>query len=335
MMTNVLKSLTLLALSGAIVGAAQADLSNASFESAIGSPVNNWFFFNNGFREPVNARTGEYTAKFFGQFTGGTSVSGCFQDFAISPGQSAYASGFGMNWVNDLMSGDNFAIIKLIYRDSSNNDLVAVESARITAATAVNKWQALSAALGPAPANVDHGSVFLLFIQPDSTPFAGGSAWFDDMSLIVNSGRTVSGTVNFGLSPSPARATFEFRNPGTLNVVASVNGELDADGHFTIAAPEPYGSYNLAVKGTHWLRDATVVNTGSGDVTGVSLAPINGDCDGNNYINTDDYLLLSDSFDLGLSDEGFNPMADLDENDYVNTDDYLILSNNFDTIGDD
>lgn len=335
MMTNVLKSLTLLALSGAMVGAAQADLSNASFESEIGTPVNNWFFFNNGFREPANARTGSYSAKFFGQFTGGTSVSGCFQDFAISEGQSAYASGFGQNWIADRMSGDNFAIIKLIYRDSSNNDLVSVESGRITAATAVNKWQALSASLGPAPFGVDHGSVFLLFIQPDTTPFAGGSAWFDDMSLIVNDGTTVSGTVNFGIDLPPTRATFEFRDATTLALVASVNGELDGSGNYTIAAPAPNGNYNLSIKTTHWLRDATTVNTSSGSVSGVNFAPINGDCDENNFINTDDYLILSEAFDTSLEDEGFDAGADLDENGIINTDDYLILSGNFDNVGDD
>jgi len=333
-MTNVMKSFMLIALGSAMVGVAHADLSNPSFEDPLGGPVGNWFFFGNGFREPVNARTGGNTAKFFGQFSGGTSVSGGFQDFAISEGQYAYASGFGFNWLPDRMSGDNFAIIKLIYRDAANNDLVAIESGRITASTRVNAWQALSAALGPAPAGTDHGSVFLLFIQPDTTPFAGGSAWFDDMSLVVNDGTTVSGTVDFGIENKPKSATFEFRDPTTLDLVASVNADVDSGGNFTVPSPMPRGTYNFSVKTTHWLRQATSVNTGPGNVTGVTFTPINGDCDGSNVITTDDYLILSNSFDLTLEDTGFDVRADLDDNDAITTDDYLILSGNFDTEGD-
>lgn len=333
-MTNVMKSFMLIALGGAMVGAAHADLSNASFEDPLAGPNGNWFFFNNGYREPINARTGGFTGKFFGGFSGGTSVSGGFQDFAISPGQYAYASGFGFNFLPDRMSGDNFAIIKLIYRDAANNDLVAIESGRITATTRVNAWQALSAALGPAPEGTDHGSVFILFVQPDTTPFAGGAAFFDDMSLVVNDGTTVSGTVDFGIENKPKSATFEFRDPTTLNLVVSVNADVDSAGNFTVPSPMPRGSYNLSVKTTHWLRQATTVDTGPGNVTGVSFAPTNGDCDGNNVITTDDYLILSNAFDLTLEDEGFDVRGDLDDNDVITTDDYLILSLNFDKEGD-
>lgn len=161
---------------------------NPSFEEGTGFSATNWTQFNNTFREQLVPRTGEYSLKMFGQFSGGTSVSGAFQDFAVAPGQSASASVYGMTASFDALQGDNFAILKLIYRDSANNDLVAVESQRITANTPADIYQQLTAALGPAPVGTDHGSIFLLIVQPDTTPFAGGSAFFDDVALTVSGG---------------------------------------------------------------------------------------------------------------------------------------------------
>lgn len=169
----------------ALSAVASADLLNGSFENGNGALADNWANFGNTFREPLNARTGNHSMKMFGQFSGGTSVSGVFQDFAITAGQSASASVYGLNWSSDAMSGDNFALLKLIYRDAGNNDLVSQESGRITASTTADQYQHLTAALGAAPAGTTHGSVFLLFIQPDTTPFAGGAAWFDDASVQV------------------------------------------------------------------------------------------------------------------------------------------------------
>lgn len=62
---------------------------------------------------------------------------------------------------------------------------------------------------------------------------------------------------------------------------------------------------------------------------------INGDVDGNNLINTDDYLAYSLAFDTVLGDPGFLPGADLNGDLMVTTDDYLIFSANFDIAGED
>lgn len=178
------QTLTLLAAFAAVAGS-QAQVLNSSFENGSGTAADNWIQFGNSYREPVGAHTGNYSMKMFGNFTGGTNVTGAFQDFAIGAGQSASASVYALNAAFDAMSGDNFALLKLIYRDAGNNDLVAQESARITAGTPLDQFQLLTASLGPAPVGTDHGSIFLLFIQPDTNPFAGGSTFFDDVSLEV------------------------------------------------------------------------------------------------------------------------------------------------------
>ena len=185
MKTRILYKLVGLAALAGVAMTANAQLLNGGFELGTGADANNWFRFGNAYREAFTPHTGDYTMKMFGNFSGGFNVTGAFQDFAISPGQSASASGFGMNLSTDAMSGDNFALIKLIYRDIGNNDLVAAESAFIKASTPQDVWQSLSASLGAAPANTHHGSLFMLFIQPDTTPFAGGAVFFEDLSVQV------------------------------------------------------------------------------------------------------------------------------------------------------
>lgn len=179
-----IRTLTLIAAFAA-VATSHAQVLNASFESGTGTAASDWIQFGNSYREPVGARTGTHSMKMFGNFSGGTNVTGAFQDFAISAGQSATSSVYGLNASFDRMTGDNFALLKLIYRDAANNDLVAMESARITRDTTLDQFQLLTASLGPAPVGTDHGSIFLLFIQPDTTPFAGGAAFFDDVELTV------------------------------------------------------------------------------------------------------------------------------------------------------
>lgn len=59
-----------------------------------------------------------------------------------------------------------------------------------------------------------------------------------------------------------------------------------------------------------------------------------GDADGDNYIGTDDYLILNASFDLYKGDPGFDPRADFDGNGYVGTDDYYRMNAAWDQEGD-
>ncbi len=95
------------------------------------------------------------------------------------------------------------------------------------------------------------------------------------------------------------------------------------------------GNVNVSFKGRHWLT--TVVSEIDTSIGQDNIDPIlrNGDCDGSDLVNTDDYLILNDHFDTTLGDAGYDKRADLDDNYYVNTDDYLILSNNFDEAGEE
>lgn len=94
------------------------------------------------------------------------------------------------------------------------------------------------------------------------------------------------------------------------------------------------GPVQIWIKGRTWLAKSTDMTIGAGQVNTFSVSLINGDCDNNNLINTDDYLILSGAFDSLPGDSNYDVRADLDGNGFINTDDYLILSSNFDLIGD-
>lgn len=59
----------------------------------------------------------------------------------------------------------------------------------------------------------------------------------------------------------------------------------------------------------------------------------NGDCNGDDTVGTDDYLILNSAFDTSEEDANYEITADLNQDRSVGTDDYLLLNNNFDLSG--
>lgn len=119
---------------------------------------------------------------------------------------------------------------------------------------------------------------------------------------------------------------------GVIYETATVT--LDAAGNYSFTTTRTE-NLRIMFKRLHWLRKSAFVtvnpNTG---LSGLNVSLKNGDCDTDNYVGTDDYLLLSKSFDTVAGGAGYFKYADLDESGYVNTDDYLILNKNFDDYGD-
>lgn len=112
---------------------------------------------------------------------------------------------------------------------------------------------------------------------------------------------------------------------------------LNAEGAFeTLLGPDVFpGSYTIRAKGSHWLakKVANIEVARTGGQLG-SLSLTNGDCDGDNAVGTDDYLILSNAFDLNPEDPTYDARADLNGDGSVSSDDYLIINQNFDTEGD-
>ncbi|HRF58965.1 MAG TPA: S8 family serine peptidase [Fimbriimonadaceae bacterium] len=161
--------------------------------------------------------------------------------------------------------------------------------------------------------------------------------YVDDIALVgepceaITTTLPVSGTVTLqNLLPSPngQAVVFELRNVGSGTALETINGSLNGSGGYTINIASGAGTYDLYAKGSHWLRRrvGSVVITGSGAV-GVNFSLVNGDIDGNNLIDSDD-------FDILVANFGGTGQGDLDENGTVDSDDFDILVAAFGQFGD-
>lgn len=130
------------------------------------------------------------------------------------------------------------------------------------------------------------------------------------------------------------KADIQFLNPATGQVAHSISGIEDSFGDYRANVEAPRGIFDIRIKcGTGLSKIIKGVDFAAGtEVLEVQLT--NGDIDGDNYVGTDDYLLLSAAFDSKPNDADWLAAADLDGDDYVGTNDYLILSHAFDTYGD-
>lgn len=110
---------------------------------------------------------------------------------------------------------------------------------------------------------------------------------------------------------------------------------LDASGNFDIPVPLS-GTYDVTVKGSHWLRrlHASSVDIGVGGASGLNFSLINGDVDDSNMVDSDDFDRLVAGFGYTLGDGGYDPATDLNGTDNTDSDDFDILVANFGLGGD-
>lgn len=109
---------------------------------------------------------------------------------------------------------------------------------------------------------------------------------------------------------------------------------IQEDGSYSLPSTVSNGIYDIYLRTDHWLlrkrTNITVTDTGAT----VNFSLTNGDCNGDNYIGTDDYLILNSAFDTTPDDWLWDARGDLNDDGYVGTDDYLIINTNFDRTGD-
>lgn len=148
---------------------------------------------------------------------------------------------------------------------------------------------------------------------------------------------TVSGRIVFlglnAIASPPSSATVEFRRlDGSLaySEVASIT----TTGQFVVSSPVERGVYDVAIKVSHWLRKVVPVDTGEGNVSGLSFRLLNGDADEDNEVGIGDYAVLSGSYGTSRGDTEFVGNADFNGDDAVDIADYAILSENYGRAGD-
>lgn len=137
----------------------------------------------------------------------------------------------------------------------------------------------------------------------------------------------------------------ELRQPGTSNVVRTFYltpyaTEYQVDPGTTIHRYSyllpvvPTGTYDIAFRGSHWLRKLVPNVTISG-VTLLDVALSNGDINGDNEVNLLDFSGLLAAYGSVPGEPQWNFLADLDGDLEVGLLDFSILLRNFGLLGDE
>ncbi|MCW5943134.1 MAG: hypothetical protein KIS66_12945 [Fimbriimonadaceae bacterium] len=129
-------------------------------------------------------------------------------------------------------------------------------------------------------------------------------------------------------------AVCQIRVPGTLVVLETHTVTLGAGGYFLIPSTR-VGTYDVAIKASHWLRTTLGgVTIGATGTFGVELSLRNGDVNDDNTVNIGDFLTFRPAFGSTPANGNWNPNADLNGDGTVDIADFLVLRMNFGRTGD-
>ncbi|MBL8039801.1 MAG: hypothetical protein JNM04_00495, partial [Chthonomonas sp.] len=234
---------------------------------------------------------------------------------SISPSSKVTLSpGFTLS-----VTGSNFINTSVVQWNGSNLTTTFVDSSHLTASV-------------PAGNLTTAGSFPITVFTP-----APGGGTSSPLNFNVSK-TTVSGTVTLGDYPDATGVdvVMEIRAVGSTTPIVTKTVTLsNAGGSYSTQVDIAPGTYDVAFKPSHWLRSIAHSTVFASASVSASVSVVNGDVDGNNQINTDDYLAFSDAFDTVVGDPNYSADADLNGDGQVTTDDYLIFSEHFDTIGED
>lgn len=177
--------------------------------------------------------------------------------------------------------------------------------------------------------NILFGTPKLALQNPNVCGFGGLTTVVGNPSLVLQNWTlqqpVVSGTVtlqDFVGVPTNEATTIELRQGGvTVETIPGVL--LGATGQYWFNTARR-GIHDVWIKTSHWLAAKVAsVNIVEAGVTQVDVSLINGDIDGSNAIDSDDFDLLVAAFG------GPGPVGDLDGTGAVDSDDFDILVKNF------
>jgi len=173
-------------------------LANPGFEAGDGNQVSDWTCFGNARQATNHARSGAYSLKLFGNWSGPWNASGVYQTLPARPGQRWTLSGYGLNASDDLLAGQNYALMKIVWwsgphgtgemlqplsgTGALSGENPGIESAMLTNDTPTDSWQFLAASGVAPPGTMSVQLLGGLFLQPNNE---SGAAWFDDLKASV------------------------------------------------------------------------------------------------------------------------------------------------------
>jgi probable HAF family extracellular repeat protein len=158
-------------------------------------------------------------------------------------------------------------------------------------------------------------------------------------SVLLTPIRRISGHVSLegvsGAAVAGATITIDLRTPGSTAPLETHILAPSAAGNYEFTSGLPPGSYDVAFKGTHWLRK-TLHNQAIGmfGTAGLSVSLANGDVNGDNLVSLGDFNLLRLAFGSTSSSSNWNSAADLNGDGTVSLGDFNLLRHNFGSSGD-
>jgi len=149
---------------------------------------------------------------------------------------------------------------------------------------------------------------------------------------------SISGTVSLQQVAAGNLAqpiTFTLTPTGTTTGAATTQTVTlaAADGSFSLTNVTP-GTYTLSVKGSKWLRKNVAVSTAGSSVTGLNVALLGGDFNGDNQVSLSDFTGLRSAYGSSPTSANWNPAADFNCDGQVSLADFTILRSSYGRTGD-
>ncbi|MGQ9880830.1 MAG: dockerin type I domain-containing protein [Armatimonadota bacterium] len=156
-------------------------------------------------------------------------------------------------------------------------------------------------------------------------------------TLVVRSSQTVLQLRvhlrSFTWQVSEVTAELQIRAPGTTTPIRQYPITLH-EGEEPSIPLDITGTYDVALKASHWLRQVVPTVNLSGHMQ-LDFSLINGDIDGDNEVTLFDFGMLVRAFGSAFGDDHWNPEADLDGDGEVTLFDFGVLVSSFGSVGDD
>lgn len=171
--------------------------------------------------------------------------------------------------------------------------------------------------------------------QPDGNVWGVGTDGL--VSHLSRLNPSLSGTVtlqDFTGSVAGRQVVVEIRNVGSTTAIDTQTVTLSATGAFALTSTVAPGTYDITVKGSHWLRrKASSITVTSSGATGLTFSLINGDVNGDNVVSLGDLGALRLAFSSSAGDPTWNANADLNGDGAVSLGDLGILRSRFGQAG--
>ncbi|MGC6456102.1 MAG: family 16 glycosylhydrolase [Coraliomargaritaceae bacterium] len=194
--------------------------------------------------ELVMVRSGSHAGKVFGDFSGPNNENGFYQELPVEAGSIWSASGWALTHPQDLMVGQNMSWIDVRFLAADSTVLALYRSQVLNANNVTpGTWMELSVTqkLDPATGVVlgsrssmvaPEGSASVRYtVYFEQSGMDGGSMYFDDLSLVLESyaPRTITATAGVGGSIFPSGET-EVDYGNSLTVLITPDSGYEVSG---------------------------------------------------------------------------------------------------------